>query len=79
MKSKLHIALLLRRALTRWLPRAGTADHGDTSGRRRRVLPRQQCQDGLAEYVACRKDRDVQRNNANTRATARSAISGIQG
>ena len=26
---------------------------------------------GSAEYVACRKDRDVQRNNANTRADKR--------
>ena len=26
---------------------------------------------GSSEYIACRKDRDVQRNNANTRADRR--------
>ena len=33
---------------------------------------------GSPEYVACRKDRDVQRNNANTRADKRQRNLGEQ-
>ena len=35
------------------------------------VLPRQQLRSARPEYVDCRKDRDVQRNNANARADRR--------
>ena len=61
-----------RRAAARRLPRARTADHGrhqrdddDAFCRANNVAA------GSPEYVACRKDRDVQRNNANARADRR--------
>ena len=55
----------------RRLPRAGTADHGRYRGDDDAFCRANNVAVGSPEYVACRKDRDVQRSNANARADRR--------
>ena len=50
------------------LPRAGTADHGRYQRRRRRFCRTNNVELGSNDYIACRKDRDVQRANADARS-----------
>ena len=70
--SKLGIALLLAAPLLAGCLERGNrveentlSEDDDTFCRANNVAP------GSPEYIACRKDRDVQRNNANARADRR--------
>ena len=71
MKSKLLIALLLVAPLLAGCLERGQPTMVDSSGdddafcRANNVAP------GSSEYIACRKDRDVQRANANARTDRR--------
>ncbi len=67
-----HIALLLAAPLLAGCLERGPptvantlSEDDDTFCRANNVAP------GSSEYIACRKDRDVQRNNANARADRR--------
>ena len=62
----LLLAPLLAGCLERGQPTmVDTTTDDDTFCRAKNVAP------GSSEYIACRKDRDVQRANANTRADKR--------
>jgi hypothetical protein len=63
----LLVAPLLAGCLERGPPTVANtlSEDDDTFCRANNVEP------GSSEYIACRKDRDVQRNNANTRADRR--------
>ena len=66
--ARLCIALLLVAPLLVGCLERGQPTMADTSGDDDAFCRANNVKTGSPEYVACRKDRDVQRNNANTRA-----------
>ncbi|HTG05968.1 MAG TPA: hypothetical protein VK635_18165 [Bradyrhizobium sp.] len=66
--ARLYIALLLVAPLIAGCLERGQPTMADTSGDDDAFCRANNVKTGSPEYVACRKDRDVQRNNANTRA-----------
>jgi hypothetical protein len=62
------IALMLIAPLLAGCLERGQPTMADTSGDDDAFCRANNVAAGSPEYVACRKDRDVQRNNANTRA-----------
>ena len=65
--SALYIALLLVAPLLVGCLERGQPTMADTSGDDDAFCRANNVAMGSPEYVACRKDRDVQRNNANAR------------
>jgi hypothetical protein len=65
------IALLLAAPLLAGCLERGQPTMVDTSGDDDAFCRANNVATGSPEYVACRKDRDVQRNNANARADRR--------
>jgi hypothetical protein len=63
-----HIALLLLAPLLAGCLERGQPTMVDTGGDDDAFCRANNVAAGSPEYVACRRDRDVQRNNANTRA-----------
>jgi hypothetical protein len=63
-----YIALLLVAPLLAGCLERGQPTMADTSGDDDAFCRANNVAMGSPEYVACRKDRDVQRNNANARA-----------
>ena len=68
---KPFIALLLAAHLLGGCLERGQPTMADTSGDDDAFCRANNVAAGSPEYVACRKDRDVQRNNANARADRR--------
>ena len=66
--ARLYIALLLVAPLLAGCLERGQPTMADTSGDDDAFCRANNVAMGSPEYVACRKDRDVQRNNANARA-----------
>ena len=67
MKTKITFALLLAAPLLAGCLERGQPTMADTSGDDDAFCRANNVAMGSPEYVACRKDRDVQRNNANAR------------
>jgi hypothetical protein len=68
MKSTRLIALTLAAPLLAGCLERGQPTMADSSGDDDAFCRANNVAAGSPEYVACRRDRDVQRNNANTRA-----------
>ena len=66
-----HIALLLLAPLLAGCLERGQPTMADTSGDDDAFCRANNVAVGSPQYVACRKDRDTQRNNANARADRR--------
>jgi len=66
--ARLYIALLLVAPLIAGCLERGQPTMADTSGDDDAFCSANNVKIGSPEYVACRKNRDVQRNNANARA-----------
>ena len=71
MKTKFAFALLLAVPLLAGCLERGQPTMVDASGDDDAICRANNVAAGSPEYVACRKDRDVQRNNANARADRR--------
>ena len=71
MNSKLALALLLVAPLLAGCLERGQPTMVDTSGDDDALCRANNVAPGSNEYIACRKDRDVQRNNANARTDRR--------
>jgi hypothetical protein len=71
MKTKFAFALLLAAPLLAGCLERGQPTMVDSSGDDDAFCRANNVAAGSPEYVACRKDRDVQRNNANARADRR--------
>jgi hypothetical protein len=71
MKTKFAFALLLAAPLLAGCLERGQPTMVDASGDDDAFCRANNVAAGSPEYVACRKDRDVQRNNANARADRR--------
>ena len=66
-----HIALLLVAPLLAGCLERGQPTMADSSGDDDAFCRANNVAVGSSEYIACRKDRDVQRNNANARIDRR--------
>ena len=71
MSSRTLIALLLLAPLLAGCLERGQPTMVDTSGDDDAHCRANNVKAGSSEYIACRKDRDVQRNNANARTDRR--------
>jgi len=71
MKTRLAFVLLLAAPLLAGCLERGQPTMVDSSGDDDAFCRANNVAAGSPEYVACRKDRDVQRNNANARADRR--------
>ena len=71
MKTRITFALLLAAPLLAGCLERGQPTMVDSSGDDDAFCRANNVAAGSPEYVACRKDRDVQRNNANARADRR--------
>ena len=69
--ARLHIALLLVAPLLAGCLERGQPTMADTSGDDDAYCRANNVAAGSPQYVACRKDRDVQRSNANARTDRR--------
>ena len=71
MRTRITFALLLAAPLLAGCLERGQPTMVDSSGDDDAFCRANNVAAGSPEYVACRKDRDVQRNNANARADRR--------
>ena len=71
MRSRIVVALLLAAPLLGGCLERGQPTMVDTSGDDDAHCRANNVKAGSSEYIACRKDRDVQRGNANARADKR--------
>jgi len=71
MRTRITFALLLAALLLAGCLERGQPTMVDSSGDDDAFCRANNVAAGSPEYVACRKDRDVQRNNANARADRR--------